>query len=230
MFFDPLWLIISLPALLLSFYAQHRVRSAYQQYAQVANFRGLTGAQAARWLLDSAGLRNVPIEETPGELSDHYDPGSRTLRLSPGVGRVPSVAAVGIAAHEVGHALQDQAGYAPMQLRGAIATPVMFASNLAPILFIAGVFVQFSGLVWLGVALFSLAVIFALVTLPVEFDASGRALQLLQANGMVSSVESDAVRTVLNAAALTYLAGLLAAVSQLLYYVLVATGMSRRED
>ena len=230
MFFDPMWLVFSLPAIILAMYAQQRVHGAFREFSAVRNVQGLTGRQAARWLLDSAGLHHVAIEETPGELSDHYDPRDRTLRLSPPVSRAASVAALGIAAHEVGHAIQHHLGYAPLRLRGALVGPVTFASNIAPFLFIAGVVIQLSGLVWLGVAFYSLAVVFALVTMPVERDASNRAMQLLYTNGMVTTVEYDGAKKVLDAAALTYLAGLLQAVGQLLYFVMIATGMSRRDE
>ncbi|MDW8267686.1 MAG: zinc metallopeptidase, partial [Anaerolineae bacterium] len=223
MFFDPLWLILALPGLLLGLWAQARVRSAFGQYSRVANSRGLTGAQAARLVLDYYGLHDVRIEETGGFLTDHYDPRHRVLRLSPDVGRSPSIAALGVAAHEAGHALQHAKGYMPLQLRTAIVPAVQFGSFLGPLLFMIGFALQaFAGfgfnLAVLGLALFSLTAIFALVTLPVEFDASNRARKELVAMGILSPQEMAGVNKTLNAAALTYVAAAVAAIGQVLYY------------
>ncbi|MBI4319190.1 MAG: zinc metallopeptidase [Chloroflexi bacterium] len=229
-FFDPLYFVFAMPALLVMLYAQFKVKSAYGKYSQVRNMLGANGAQIARRILDSAGLSHVPVEMVPGDLSDHYDPRDKVLRLSPGVYKAPSVAAMGIAAHEVGHAIQDHLGYVPMRVRAGLVPVVNLGSTLGYVFFILGFVVQFSGLVWLGVALFSAAVVFALVTLPVELNASSRALHLLRTNGLVSTVELDGAKSVLSAAALTYVAALLQAVGQLLYWVLLATGMGRRDD
>ncbi|MCL5074559.1 MAG: zinc metallopeptidase [Chloroflexi bacterium] len=229
-FIDPLWIIVSLPALLLMLYAQFKVRGAYSKYSQVPNMQGMSGAQAARRLLDAAGLTYVPIEVTPGELSDHYDPRAKVLRLSPSVYRSASVAALGITAHEVGHALQDKVGYVPLRVRSGLVPVANIGSWLGYIFVILGFIAQASGLIWLGIALFSGAVVFALITLPVEYNASGRALQLLRTNGMVSTAELQGTQAVLNAAALTYVAALLQAIGQLLYWVLLAVGMGRRQD
>ncbi|MCS7039389.1 MAG: zinc metallopeptidase, partial [Caldilineales bacterium] len=175
MFFDPLWLILALPGLLLGLWAQARVRSAFGQYSRVANSRGLTGAQAARLVLDYYGLHDVRIEETGGFLTDHYDPRHRVLRLSPDVGRSPSIAALGVAAHEAGHALQHAKGYMPLQLRTAIVPAVQFGSFLGPLVFMAGFFLASAGsaLGWniavIGVLLFAGTALFSLITLPVEF-------------------------------------------------------------
>ncbi|MCX7851547.1 MAG: zinc metallopeptidase [Caldilineales bacterium] len=233
MFFDPLWLILALPGLLLGLWAQARVRSAFGQYSRVANSRGLTGAQAARLVLDYYGLHDVRIEETGGFLTDHYDPRHRVLRLSPDVGRSPSIAALGVAAHEAGHALQHAKGYMPLQLRTAIVPAVQFGSFLGPLLFMIGFALQaFAGfgfnLAVLGLALFSLTAIFALVTLPVEFDASNRARKELMAMGILSPQEMAGVNKTLNAAALTYVAAAVAAIGQVLYYALLLFG-ARRE-
>lgn len=184
----------------------------------------MTGAQIARHLLDSQGLYDVQIEETQGFLSDHYDPRGRVLRLSPDVYRSPSVAAAGVAAHEMGHALQHAKGYGPLQVRTAIVPAVQFSSSLAPILFIAGFLLGFTSLAWLGVVLFGLAVVFSLVTLPVEFDASKRAKMLLNQNGLLLVEEAKGVNKVLDAAALTYVAAAIAAIGQLLYYVFLLGG------
>lgn len=230
MFFDPMWFVFSLPALLLMLWAQSRVRNAFAKYSQVPNMTGLTGAQVARRILDSNGLYDVPVEITPGELSDHYDPTNKVLRLSPQVAQVPSVAALGIAAHEVGHAIQDKVSYVPMRVRGGLVPIVNLGSSIGWIMLLGGFMLQATGLVWAGVFLFSFGALFALVTLPVEFDASRRALSALQTNGVVSTVEYDGAKAVLNAAALTYLAGFLQAFSQLLYFVFMALGMSRRNE
>ncbi len=229
-FFDPMYVVFALPPLVVMLFAQLRVRGAYGKYSQERNMANATGAQIARQLLDSAGLSDVSIEMVPGELSDHYDPRRRVLRLSEHVYSSPSVAAMGIAAHEVGHAIQDRTGYVPMRLRSGLVPVVNLGSWLGYILFILGFLVQFSGLIWLGILLFSGAVLFALVTLPVEYNASGRALQLLRTNGVVSQVELGGAKKVLNAAALTYIAALLQAVGQLLYWVLLALGTGRRDE
>ena len=229
-----LYLLLALPGLLLGIWAQLRVKSSFAKYSRVATARGMTGAQVARALLDSQGLYDVAIEESKGgTLSDHYDPRSKTLRLSPEVYRTPSVAAAGVAAHEAGHALQDAKGYAPLALRSALVPAASFGSSLAPLIFFAGLMLEaFAGfglsVAWAGVILFAAAVAFTLVTLPVEFDASKRAKRELQAQNIVMGDERQGVSTVLNAAALTYVAAAVAAVGQLLYYVILLTGGRRR--
>ncbi|MFW6185012.1 MAG: zinc metallopeptidase [Chloroflexota bacterium] len=237
LFYNPLFYLFALPGLLLGLWAQARVKSAFSKYSRVRTERGLTGAQVARALLDSQGLYDVAIEESKGgTLSDHYDPRSKVLRLSPDVYRTPSVAAAGVAAHEMGHALQDSKGYAPLQLRSAMVPAASFGSNLAPLIFFVGLMLQFIGVefigysvAWVGVILFAGAVVFTLITLPVEFDASKRAKQLLKSQGLLIGNEASGVDKVLNAAALTYVAAAVAAVGQLLYYVLLLTGMGRRD-
>lgn len=226
-FFDPLYLILALPGLLLGLWAQARVKGTFNKYSKVRTLRSATGAEIARYLLDSQGLQDVRIEETQGFLSDHYDPRTRILRLSPDVYRQPSVAAAGVAAHEMGHAMQHSVGYGPLKIRSAIVPAVQFGSSLAPILFIIGFLLNFTSLAWLGVILFATAVIFSLVTLPVEFDASKRAKVLLGNSGILSPQEVQGVDKVLDAAALTYVAAAVAAVGQLLYYVLLLTGGRR---
>jgi uncharacterized protein len=230
MFFDPMWLLFSVPALLLMLWAQAKTRSAYSKYSEIRNMLSIPGAQVARRILDSNGLRDVTIEEIPGELSDHYDPSTRVLRLSPGVARVPSVAAMGIAAHEVGHAIQHATGYVPLKARAGLVPVVNVGSTIGYLAVMGGFMLQATGLVWLGVFLFSFGALFALITLPVEFDASNRAMAALQSNGLVTQVEYDGARAVLNAAAWTYVAGFLQTFSQLLYFVFAALGMSRRND
>ncbi len=228
MFFSPYWLIFALPGLLLGLWAQSRVKSAFNKYSQVRTARGVTGAEVARMLLDAQGLHNVQIEESKGMLSDHYDPRKRVLRLSPEVYRKPSVAAAGVAAHEMGHALQHAGGYFPLQIRSAIVPAAQFGSTLAPWLFIFGLLLRFTTLAWVGVILFGAAVVFTLVTLPVEFDASRRAKKLLGSNGILIGDELKGVNKVLDAAALTYVAAAVAAVGQFLYYILLLSGGRRR--
>ncbi len=227
--FDPLYLLLALPALLLGMFAQARVRNNFNKYSQVRTWRGITGAQVARSLLNSQGLYDVQVEESQGFLSDHYDPRTRTLRLSPDVYRSPSVAAAGIAAHEMGHALQHAGGYVPLQLRSALVPAVQFSSSFAPWIIMGGFLLRLTPLAWLGVILFAGAVVFSLITLPVEFDASRRAKQLLVSEGVLSVQETEGVNKVLDAAALTYVAAAIAAIGQLLYFVLRLTGMSRRD-
>ncbi len=228
MFFDPLYLVFALPGLLLGFWAQSRVKSAFNKYSRVRTLRNMTGADVARALLDAQGLYDVAIEETNGFLGDHYDPRSKVLRLSKQVYHTPSVAAAGIAAHEMGHAVQDAKQYLPLNLRSALVPAVQFGSSLGPWIFIAGFWLQFTPLAWVGVILFAASVVFALVTLPVEFDASRRAKQLLVNHGILVGDEMKGVDKVLDAAALTYVASAVAAIGTLLYYILLLTGGRRR--
>jgi hypothetical protein len=235
-FFDPLFLLFMVPAMILGFIAQMAVKSKFSQYAKVRTIRGLTGAEVARKILDTNGLRNVSVEEISGFLSDHYDPGSRVLRLSPDVFRTPSISAVGVAAHEAGHALQHATGYAPLQFRSAMVPAVQIGSSLGPLIIIAGIFLEgmfrMSGLgmaiAWLGIGLYGLTTLFALVTLPVELDASSRAKQLLYQYNIVDKGELDGVTSVLNAAAWTYVVAAIGALLQLAYWIFVLMG--RRRD
>lgn len=230
-FFDPLYLIFMIPAFILMGIASWYVRHAYNKWSQIRASSGLTGAQAAQRLVSTGNLYGVQIESAPGELSDHYDPRTKTLRLSQGVANVPSVAAVAIAAHELGHALQDAEDYFPMKVRGALVPMVNIGSNLGWIMIIAGLILGFTELAWLGVLFFAGGALFALATLPVEFNASARAKELLYRTGVIQSdAERQGVNQVLNAAALTYVAGLITAVLQLLYYVMLVGGSSRRND
>ncbi|MFN2194984.1 MAG: zinc metallopeptidase [Anaerolineales bacterium] len=232
--FDPIFLLISLPALILGFYAQMKVRSAFQKYSKVRSWSGMTGAEAARRILDQNGLYNVKIEPTRGMLSDHYDPRSKTLRLSPDVYQSNSLAAVGVAAHESGHAIQDKQGYTALAVRSAMVPTVQLGSWLGPIVFIAGfLMLQMTNsalglsIAWIGLGLFAATALFAIVTLPVEFDASKRAKQLLVEIGVISHNELKGVNSVLDAAALTYVAGAIQAVSTLLYYAFLLFGARR---
>jgi Zn-dependent membrane protease YugP len=228
-YFDVRYLLFSLPALLLALFAQWRVQSAYRKYSRIRNMRSISGLDAAQMLLRSNGLGNVGVQGTRGFLSDHYDPSKEVLRLSAEVARNPSIAALGIVAHEVGHALQHQSDYAPLRVRSGLVPLVNLGTWLGMILFVVGLVIEFSGLIWLGVIFFSGSVVFALVTVPVERDASRRALQILKADGLVGTTDIQGVQAVLSAAALTYVAALAQALSQLLYFVLLATGMSRRD-
>ncbi|OIO92316.1 MAG: zinc metallopeptidase [Anaerolineae bacterium CG2_30_64_16] len=228
MYFDPRYLIFLGPALLLAFYAQMKVKSAYAKYTQVANQRRLTGLDAARIILGPEGLNDVSIEGLPGQLTDHYDPRTKKLRLSAGVANQPSVASLAIVAHEIGHALQDSHNYAPLKLRGAIVPAVQVSGWVAPILFLIGYLLGATSLAWLGVILFALGAVFALVTLPVEFNASHRGLRLLQTYQLADGAELRGAKAVLDAAALTYVAALAQTLATLLYYVTLLTGSRRR--
>jgi Zn-dependent membrane protease YugP len=227
MYFDPLYFVFMLPGLALALCAQAKTRGAYSKYSEYRNLQNLTGAQVARTILDSQGLQDVVIEETPGELSDHYDPTTKVLRLSPGVGRIPSVAAMGIAAHEVGHAIQDKAGYAPMRARAGLVPITQLGSQIGFYMLLGGLLLNIFGLAVLGLVLFSLGAVSALVTLPVEFDASRRAMAALQSNGLVTTTEYDGAKAVLNAAAWTYVAGFVSSILMVLYYALAVFGRSR---
>jgi Zn-dependent membrane protease YugP len=229
-FFDPLFLLLSIPPLLLGMWAQFRVQSAFAQYSRVRTSTGIDGAHAARKILDDNGLPTVAIERVGGTLSDHYDPRGKVLRLSQDVYATPSLAAVGVAAHEAGHALQDKLNYGPLRLRSAIVPAVQFGSWLGPIIFMIGFFMAGTfgnTLALVGLLLFGATAVFALVTLPVEFDASKRAKQQLASAGILSPQEIQGVDKVLDAAALTYVAAAVQAVTTVLYYVLLLTGRSR---
>lgn len=222
MIFDPLYIIMIVPALILSVYAQIKVKSTYARFSRVSSYRRITGAQAAREILRSAGVQGVDIELTRGFLSDHYDPRSRVLRLSEPVYSGDSIASVGVAAHEAGHAIQHAHGYAPLKLRSALVPISSLGSNLAWPLLIIGFIFMAQSLILAGIIFFSLAVLFQIVTLPVEFNASSRALQALPASGILSDTEVSGARKVLSAAALTYVAAATAAILQLVYFLLRA--------
>ena len=228
---DPTYWLFALPALLLALIAQAWVQASYRKYLRVPNSAGVTGAEAARRMMRTAGLY-LGIEGTPGTLSDHYDPRSKVLRLSQGVGTKASVASVAIVAHEMGHAEQDAQAYVPLRLRSRLVPVVNFTSWLGPILFLVGLWLNVSELSWLGVLAFAGATAFTLVTLPVEINASRRGLRLLQQSSiLVSQAEMKGARQILSAAALTYVAALAQSISTLLYYVfLLGGGRSRRRD
>jgi uncharacterized protein len=229
-YFDPRYFLFAMPALLLALYAQWKVRSTYGKYSQIANSYRLTGADVARRLLDAAGLYDVQIERVPGDLTDHYDPGSRVVRLSDSNYASYSVAALGVVAHEVGHAIQHATAYSAMRLRTALVPVAGIGSNLGYILFILGFFIASFQLATVGLVLFSGAAVFAAVTLPVEYNASNRAMTLLSDHGLVSQEDYGMARKVLDAAALTYVASLAQALSQVLYFATLLSGMRRSND
>jgi len=234
MFLDPLYFLFMLPGVAFMLWAQSKVKGNYKKYSQVPNSFGITGAEAARRVLQSVGLGDVEIKQVPGELTDHYDPRKRVLGLSQGVYGVRSIAAIAIAAHEAGHAIQHATAYGPLKTRTAIVPVVGIGSNFGFIVLFIGLIAQAPALAWAGVVLFALSTLFALVTLPVEFDASSRAKAALVQVGLVDGgvaggAESKGVEKVLDAAAWTYIAGFAASVLTLAYYVMTVMGMSRRE-
>jgi hypothetical protein len=231
-FFDYRYMMFMLPAFILMMLVQWYVSSAYKRWSQVPARSRITGAEAAQRLIQAGGLYGVQIEGIQGNLTDHYDPRSKVLRLSRGVYGSSSVAALAIAAHELGHAMQDKEGYAMLRVRSAIVPAVNIGSYLGWILIIIGILLQMTQIAWLGVIVFSGGALFALVTLPVELNASARARQLLTQTGIiVGEDEMNGVNNVLNAAALTYVAALITSVLQLLYWVTVVLGMGgRRRD
>lgn len=218
------YLLLTIPPLLLGLWAQFRVKSNFNKYSKVGTRGNMSGAEIARAVLDASGCSHVRVEAVGGFLSDHYDPRSKTLRLSPDVYNGRSISAAGVAAHEAGHAIQDKVNYAMLGIRSSLVPAVNIGSMLGPILFMAGMMINLTGLAWLGVAAFGAAAVFALVTLPVEFDASSRAKQRLSEMHLLTSDEVQGVDKVLDAAALTYVAAAIQAVAQLLYYVLLLTG------
>ena len=235
MFFDPLWPVFAIPGLLLGIYAQIKLSGTYNKYMRVGAESGMSGAEAARRILDDAGLQDVPIAQVPGRLTDHYDPTKRALFLSSPNFQERSLSAVGVAAHEAGHALQQQAAYGPMKLRMAIVPVTQFASTAYSLIFLVAMMLMymqkvagplFHNIIWVAVGLFAIVTAFQIITLPVEFDASRRAKEQLFRLGIVRQDESVAISKVLNSAALTYVAGMISAVLQLLY--LISIGRDRR--
>jgi Zn-dependent membrane protease YugP len=236
-FYNPTYLLFMAPAFILMMLTSWYVKHAYNKWSKVGSSSRLTGAQVAQRLINSSayvttedgrGLFDVRIQGIGGNLTDHYDPRSKTLRLSQGVANTSSVAAVAIAAHELGHALQDAENYLPLRFRAALVPAVNVGSWLGWILIMVGLFLNMTNLAWLGVLVFSGGAVFALATLPVEFNASARAKQLLAETGIIQSEqERRGVNNVLNAAALTYVAALVTAVLQLLYFASLLTGRRR---
>lgn len=215
-----------IPGLLLMLWAQSRVKGAFAKYSAIPNQEGLTGAQTAQRVLATGGIAGLPIQPVSGQLSDFYDPRNKTLNLSQGVYGQASVAAMAVAAHEAGHALQDAQGYTPLKFRSAIVPAVSFGSNIGFIVLFAGIFLQQPTVAWLGVGLFALATLFTLVTLPVEFNASSRAKAALKQAGLVTPAEAKGVEAMLNAAAWTYVASFASSAATLLYYITIVSGMS----
>jgi len=227
-FFDPTYFIFMIPAFILMGITSWYVRSSYNKWSRVRATSGLTGAQAAQRLISTGNLYGVKIQGIAGNLTDHYDPRDKTLSLSQGVVNSPSVAAVAIAAHELGHAMQDAEDYLPLRFRAAIVPAVNIGSYLGWILIMAGLLLRMTNLAWLGVLVFSGGAVFALATLPVEFNASARAKQLLVQTGIIQTDEEmRGVNAVLNSAALTYVAGLVTAILQLLYFASLVSGRRR---
>ena len=214
-------MIVLIPAIILAMYAQSKVKSTYEKYVRIASQKGYTGAEAARAILDRNGLTDVRIEHIRGTLSDHYDPRTRVLRLSDMVYRGNSISSSAIAAHEVGHAIQHARDYAPLRFRNAIVPVVNFASNLSWLFILAGLFLSFTGLIDIGIILFTGSVVFQIVTLPVEFNASSRELDELESVGVLTREEIPHSKKVLDAAALTYVAATATAVAQLVRLLLL---------
>ncbi|MFC7392648.1 zinc metallopeptidase [Scopulibacillus cellulosilyticus] len=212
--------------MIIPIWAQAKVRNAYSKYSEVANSTGMTGAQVARQILDHNGLYNIEIEEVPGTLSDHYDPRDKVVRLSSDIYHGNTIAGTAVAAHEVGHAIQDDKDYAPLRMRHALVPVANIGSSLSWIFILAGMILHLAGAALIGVIFFGLAVLFQIVTLPVEFDASSRALKQITALGIVQSDEKRQARKVLTAAALTYVAAALVAVLELLRFVLMYIGLN----
>ena len=227
---DPIYLVFLIPGIVLGGIAAFITKSTFAKYSRVAASSGMTGAQAAHRMLLSQGIANVAIEPVRGFLSDHYDPRTRTLRLSPDVYGSRSLSAIGVACHEAGHALQHAAGYAPLAMRTALVPLANFGSSAAFALAGIGLFIQAAGLMKLAVIVFSAAVAFAIVTLPVEWDASARAKKLMVRAGIVGGGEQVYAGRVLNAAFLTYVAGAITALLQLLYFMMRAGLLNGRDD
>ena len=221
---DWTYIVFMLPCLILSLICQAKVNSSFGKYSKIRNTRGMTGAQAAQYVLTHYGVTGVRIEQTSGKLSDHFDPRTNVIRLSESVYNAASVAAVGVACHEAGHAVQHATGYLPNKIRGAIVPAARVGSTLGWVLFLIGLFLptQYSFVLWLGIIFFSLSVLFTVVTLPVEFDASRRALKCIRDTNLLVNEEYSGAKSVLTAAAMTYVAAAATAVLQLLRLILIA--------
>lgn len=228
LFYDPT-MIILIPTILLTLFAQTRVRSSFNKYLRVKTEKGYTGVQVARLLLDQNGLQHIPIELSRGQLSDHYDPKSEVVRLSREVYQGSSIASVSVAAHEVGHAIQHAHGYIPLELRNRVFPIARFGSSMAWAFIMVGLLIPSLGnLMDIGIFLFATAVLFQIITLPVELNASKRALELLDTNGFVKNYEIQGSKKVLNAAALTYIAAMASGIAQLLRLILIRNRSNRR--
>ncbi|QQE66780.1 flagellar biosynthesis protein FlgM [Leptolyngbya sp. BL0902] len=226
MFFDPIYLVLMIPGMALMFLAQSKVKGTYRRYSQVQSTMGMTGAQVAQTILSKKGVSGIRIEPVAGELTDHYDPSAKAVRLSEGIYNSTSLAAAAVAAHECGHVLQDVEGYKFMNLRAALVPAVNLGSRLGPMLIMAGLILSSASQVWLnlawvGIFFFAAVLLFHVVTLPVEFDASGRALRLIDELGILQGEENKGAKAVLSAAALTYVATAFYAALNLLYYIML---------
>jgi hypothetical protein len=219
MIFDPIYLLFILPGLALSMWASYRTKSAFNKYSRIRSGAGHTGAQAARIMLDRAGLHDVKINRTGGVLSDHYNPMTRSLSLSQAVYDTPSIAAIGVATHEAGHAIQHAQHYAPLWVRSTLVPTANIGSSIGYFVMLIGLFMSSTNMVLVGAVLFSAVLLFQIVTLPVEFDASNRAKALVVEHGIVSMQERQGVDRVLNAAALTYVAAAVSTLLTLLYFL-----------
>lgn len=229
-YFDPTYILIIIAAII-SLIAQWRVNSAFSKYSRVASMSGMTGAQAARMILQSNGINDVSVQRISGKLADHYNPSTKVLNLSESVYGSTSVAAIGVAAHECGHAIQHARGYFPLSLRTALVPVANIGSQLSWVFIIVGAILSFNQtLITIGIIMFSAAVLFQLVTLPVEFNASARALEQLESNGILYRDEVSQTRKVLSAAALTYVAAAATAILQLLRLIILFGGRGRRDD
>lgn len=222
MFYWDWTMIFVIPGLLLGLWAQMRVSSAFKKYSAVHAHNGMSAEEVARSMLNRSGCGEVSVRTVSGNLTDHYDPRNNTLRLSDGVYGSTSVAAIGVAAHECGHAMQQHEGYAPLKLRSALVPVVNLGSNLYFPIFLLGLVFSWEPLLYVGIACFALTLVFALVTLPVEFNASGRALSVLEEQGYLSRNEMDGARAVLNAAAMTYVAAAISSLLQLVRLLIIA--------
>ena len=220
MFFDPMYLMMIAPGLLLSFWASYRVKSAFNKYSKIRSARGLTGAQAAEELLRNAGLSQVKVLPTTGMLSDHYNPLTKSLHLSESVYSSNSIAAIGVATHEAGHALQHAANYAPLWVRSALVPTANIGSGIGYFVMLIGLMLSSTNMVLVGAVLFSMVLLFQIVTLPVEFDASSRAKALVVQEGIITAQEREGMDKVLNAAALTYVAAAISTLLTLLYFLM----------
>lgn len=228
MFYFDWTMLLVLPGLLLGLWAQHRVNSAFSEYSRIHSRRGVRAEQVSAELLERSGNSSVSITGVAGNLTDHYDPASNTLRLSQSVLGSTSIAAIGVAAHECGHAMQQHDGYLPLKLRTAIVPVVNIGSHLYFPIFMAGILFSWEPLIYVGILCFALSLLFSLVTLPVEFDASRRAVSMLQSGGYLSEDELAGARKVLNAAAMTYVSAVVSSLLQLLRLLLIAR--SRSDD
>lgn len=226
---DPLYWIMMIPVMIFSGIASFRVKSSFKKYSRVATRSGMTGADMAREILRRNGLTNVDVVETKGFLSDHYDPGKKVVRLSPQVFRSNSIASIGVAAHETGHAVQHARSYAPLMLRNVMVPVASIGSNLSWIIIFGGFLLGAMGLVKIGILLFAAVVVFQIITLPVEFNASARAKQMLASYGLLSTAELQGVNKVLSAAAMTYVAAAASAIMTLLYFLLRAGVLGGRD-